>query len=569
MPVPFSITQDVGFGNEVFVSGAHRDLTSGGIQPFGVKLHYTTGNVWTGAIALEAGASITYRYYQHAGDNAGYQTGAAAAISAEQTLVVPTAPGPPYAGKTIRYTSSWTNAFLLVRDITANGAFVDLPMRRIGPGRVAAESVFEVENVAPPGDEIEFVFHNDLNQYDNAPAPPSGTAQGPAPAVPVPYQGLVGPYNYRTYLDVFHVQGGQVFNYPPPATVSAPVITTRLVNSTVAEIPERNIRIYLPRGYAENTAKRYPVVYFHDGQNVFFPGGTFGTWDADRIATYEIAQGRMREAILVAVDNGNGYGSDRMKEYVPPGDALPAGPGIADKYLQFLQDNVLPTLDYNYRTLNPPNQPAVPAANIVAGSSLGGLVSAYIAVNRSAVFGKIGIFSPAFWAAPNFISGSLLPAPQLPLRLYLDIGTNENSASVSDSATYWNGALAVYNNWLDKGYAVNGDLLFYPERAANHNETAWSRRLPVFYQFMLNLWDEPNTLALAKFPPRLTLRLDTASHLEFLAPLGISFGLEDSPNLQTWGTPANLTPAVKIWENRTVDQTIAPGVTSAFWRLRY
>ena len=570
--LPFSITQDVGFGNEVFVSGTHRDLTSGGILPFGVKLSYTSGNVWSGSIALEAGAQITYRFYKHAGDNAGYQTNAAIPISNELTLTVPTAAGPPYVGKTIRYTSGWTNTFLLYRNRSINGPWTDLPMRKIGPGRTIAESVFEVEKVAAAGDEVEFVFHDDQSHYDNAPPPPSNTAQNAAPAVPVPYQNLTAPYNYRTSLDVFHVQGGQVFNYLPPATVSAPSLVTVFVNSSVAGIPSRNIQIYLPRGYLENTTKRYPVAYFHDGQNVFFPNGAFGCWDADRIATYEISQGRMREAILVSVDNGNGYGSNRRDEYVPPGDNLPGNTGKANLYLRFLLDNVLPTLNFNYRTLNPPNQATNPAENICLGSSLGGLVSSYIAMNRSDTFGKIGIFSPAFWAAPNFVNGPLTTTPKLPLRLYMDIGTNENSASQTDSAIYWNGALTIYNNFLSKGYAVNGDQLFFPERGAIHNESAWSRRLPVFYKFILSLWDEPNPLALAKYPPILTVEPDIPSsgthRLHFLAPLGISFNLERSPNLQNW-TPSNLSPASAIWEDRAVDDNLSPGTTKHFWRLKY
>lgn len=314
VPVAFSITQDVGVRNEVYVSGAHRDFTSGGIQQFGVKLHYSTGNVWFGSIALEAGAAVTYTYYKHPISTATYCSASSTAISSPISLTVPSAPVPPYPGKFVRYYSSWTSANILYRDITQNSTFTQVAMTRVGAGRTTGESIFELGAIASPADEIEFVFNDGAGRYDNAPAPPQNTPQGAAPAIPVPYQSLVPPYNYRTSLDVFTVQDGQVYNYQPPATVSASSIVNRFVNSSVSGIPGRNIRIYLPRGYAENTTRSYPVVYFHDGQNVFFPGGTFGTWDADRIANYEIGQGRMREAILVAVDNGNGYGSDRLVE---------------------------------------------------------------------------------------------------------------------------------------------------------------------------------------------------------------------------------------------------------------
>ena len=90
--VPFSITRDVGVGNEVFVSGAHRDLTSGGIQPFGIKLHYSTGNVWFGAIAHEVGAQVTYTFYSRPISNTAYCGGNSSAISQALSLTVPSAP---------------------------------------------------------------------------------------------------------------------------------------------------------------------------------------------------------------------------------------------------------------------------------------------------------------------------------------------------------------------------------------------------------------------------------------------------------------------------------------------
>lgn len=574
VPVAFSITKDVGAGNEVFVSGAHRDFTSGGIQPFGIKLHWATGNVWSGTIALEAGAQVTYTYNSHAISTASYCNTSSTAISSAISLTVPSAPAPPYSAKTVRYYSSWSTASLLFRDNTTGGFYTQVTMQKIGAGRTPTESLYEVSAASAPADEIEFVFTDGSGRYDNAPAPPRDTPQGAAPAVPVPYQSLVAPYNYRTSLDVFTVQDGQVFNYQPPATVSAPSIATRFVNSSVSGVPGRNIRLYLPRGYVENASKRYPVVYFHDGQNVFFPGGSFGTWDADRIANYEIAQGRMREAILVAIDNGDSYGSTRQVEYIPPGDQLSGqGPGIADKYVQFLRDNVLPTLDYNYRTLNQPGLPAQPAANLTVGSSLGGLLTAYMGMTNSEVFGKIGVFSPAFWAGPNFIANTLNPAPKLPLQIYMDIGSTESSSSQSDSNVYWLGAFSVYNRWQIAGYAVNSELVMYPQCGAVHNEGAWSGRLPTYYQYELSLWSEPNPLALTKFPPHLdVVSISAASgtaRLHYLAPLGYPFTLGRSEDLMDWSSQSPLPAATAIWEDRYVDEQFAPTSERRFWRLSY
>ena len=571
--VPFSITQDVGSGNEVFVSGAHRDFTSGGIQPWGVKLHWNSGNVWSGTIALEAGAQVSYTFVSHPISSSGYCGGNSTALGQAIYLIVPSATAPPYNGKFIRYSSSWSSANLLYHDITQNGTWTQAPMQRVGQGRTPGESIFEVAGVATSADEIEFVFTDGAGQYDNAPAPPQNTPQGAAPGTPVPYQSLAPPYNYRTSLDVFTVQDGQVYNYQPPATVSAPTITTRFVNSTVSGIPGRNIHIFLPRGYIQNTNRRYPVVYFHDGQNVFFPGGTFGTWDADRIATYETSQGRMRESILVAIDNGNDYGSDRQIEYIPPGDQLSGQPpGTADKYVQFLRDNVLPTLDYNYRTINQPGQPIQAAANITAGSSLGGLLTAYMGMTNSNVFGQIGVFSPAFWGGPNFINNVLDPAPKFSLKIYMDIGGSESSSSQGSSDVYWFGAWAVYNTWEGDGYAVNSELLMYPKCGAVHNEAAWSARLPAFFQFVLSLWSEPNPLALEKFPPRLELLTcdptGGTAQLHFLAPLGVSFNLDRSGDLTTWPDQTSLAPANAIWEDRFLNEQFPAPTDRQFWRLQ-
>ena len=193
VPVQFSITQDVGAGNEVFVSGAHRDFTSGGIQPWGIKLHWSTGNVWSGSIAIEAGAQVTYTYSSHANSTSGFCSGNSTAIGQPVNLTVSSAPGPPYSAKFIRYLSSWSSANLQFRDITQNGTWTQVAMQRVGQGRTSAENVFEMAAVAQPADEIEFVFSDGNGHYDNAPAPPQNTPQGAAPGIPVPYQSLSPP----------------------------------------------------------------------------------------------------------------------------------------------------------------------------------------------------------------------------------------------------------------------------------------------------------------------------------------------------------------------------------------
>ncbi|MCX7868951.1 MAG: alpha/beta hydrolase-fold protein [Terrimicrobiaceae bacterium] len=569
--VVFEHTQDVGFGNEVFVRGAHPDLSLGGRLPHGTKLVWTSGNIWRATIAIESGAEISTQFVRQPSSISGYCTGNAVALTAPASRSVPAPPPPPFTGKTVRYSSSWSEAVLVWRNWSAGGVWRETPMIPVGAGRTAGEALYEARLDARPWDELEFVFRNAAGAWDNAPAPPTNAATGAAPARPVPYQALSPPYNYRTRLPALHVQDGQVYNYRPPAAPSAPRIERRMVQSSVAGIPGRNISVFLPRGYDSNPWKRYPVVYFHDGQNVFFPGGPFGTWDADRIARYEMGQGRMREAILVAVDNADSYGGTRRSEYVPPGDSVSGLPGRAADYARFLLDNVLPTLDHNYRTANPPGQPPRPGETMLAGSSLGGVVTAYIGREHSSRFGRLGIFSPAFWAMPNYLASVFLPSPKLPLRIYMDIGSAESSLGESSSQVYWNDAFAVANNLIADGYAINTGLVFYPECGGLHNEAAWSRRLPVFFEFALGIWDDPQWLAAEISPPSPAITSvnpsgGTAS-LAIAGLRGISVAIESSANLRDWSAWAEVPPSAEAWSAESVTGPL-PDPGKSFWRAK-
>ena len=569
-PVTFTFTNDVGFGNEVCVLGPH--LALGGNDPLrAIKLTWSTGNVWRGQVALPDGETLAYKFIRRSFATSNWPTATATDLTPTNTIQVPDHPAPPWKGKTIFLHAPWASANLFWRNLTAGETnWTTTPMQWVGTGRsgVSGEKLFRVDAVSSPGSELEFVFNNGAGTWSNAPAPPSGTATGAAPAVPVPYQGLAGPYNFRTRLDVFFVQDGQIFNYRPPATLSAPQIITTNVGSTVTNIPGRPVTIYLPRGYTQNTWKRYPVVYLHDGQNVFFPGSGFGTWDADRIANHEISQGRMRESILVAIPNGNAYGSDRLYEYLPDGDTITnyAGPGLnftgrASLYLKWILDNLTPTLDFNFRTYG-----ISPADTLTAGSSMGGLISDYIGSQRPDRFGAVGIFSPAYWAGTNHANRSITNQP---VRRYLYMGTAESSGGQSSSNVYWQDCLNAYNRYLGANEAVNRDLVFEGGAGGAHNEGNWSRRLPSFYAFALDPRLEANPLAAELFPPDLSVQsVDTATgqvNLRLMAFYGYQNRLKASADLQTWSTN-ELSSAENFWD--PVDVPVI-GITGnrAFWRV--
>ena len=455
-PVTFTYTGDVGLGKSVFVVGNHPDVGNGDVTQ-AIKLRYSAGNVWTGDVAVQAGTELQYKFIRRSTSpsqwfNSGNGTAAQDQLTGVISRTIPAQPDAPYRGKTIYYLTGWNTTTIIYS--SNGGSFTSAAMAKVGPGRTPGEFLYKVSGIGEAGGSLQFVLTDGNNNYDK---PPGGG-------------------DYLTELDAFQLQDGNIFSYQPPATVSAPRIEVQPVNSTASGIPARNVRVYLPRGYTQNTSRRYPVLYLHDGQNVFDPGGPFGSWSADATATREIAQGRMREAILVAIDNN----ANRIAEYMPPTDSYQGTQGRGAAYASFVINNVRPFIDANYRTLNDPKN------TLVLGSSLGGLISLYFAREFS-TFGKIGVLSPAFWIAPNYI-GQVTAGAKKPLRVYLDFGTAE-------PADDWDNALSMYDVHLRQGHAAKGDVTFVAGRDQAHNEGAWKARLTGTLHYLLPAREEPNELA--------------------------------------------------------------------------
>ncbi len=144
------------------------------------------------------------------------------------------------------------------------------------------------------------------------------------------------PGAYPTWLDLALVQDGGVFDYSPAGEVSDSRIEIHRNFPTQELRFDRDIRVYLPRGYDEHADRSYAVLYMHDGQNIFYPGGPFGSWNAEITADEEIGRGRVRETIIVGIDNT----PDRLQEYIPPEDG-----GWGDRYLGFVTDELKPFVD--------------------------------------------------------------------------------------------------------------------------------------------------------------------------------------------------------------------------------
>jgi len=228
----------------------------------------------------------------------------------------------------------------------------------------------------------------------------------------------------------------------------------------------RDILVYTPGSYARGTT-RYPVIYMHDGQNLFDPATSFaGDWGLKAA----LARGSRRgvETMIVAVPN---MGTARIDEYTPFTDAN-AGGGLGDRYLDFLIDSVKPLVDERFRTL--PDR----AHTGIAGSSLGGLISLYAYLDRPDVFGFVAALSPALWFSHGAILELAERAPKIPGRIYLDVGLREGARHVAF-------ARRLRDTLIAKGYAPGQELQFVEDTQGQHHESAWGRRFRKALPFLL------------------------------------------------------------------------------------
>jgi predicted alpha/beta superfamily hydrolase len=228
----------------------------------------------------------------------------------------------------------------------------------------------------------------------------------------------------------------------------------------------RDILVYLPSSY-DRTGARYPVIYMHDGQNLFDPATSFaGEWGVDTALARAPRKGR--RAIVVGVPNA---GIDRIREYSPFPDPHHGGGG-GDAYLAFLAETVKPIVDARYRT-----DPAPDRTGIV-GSSLGGLISLYGFFRHPGRYGFAGVMSPALWFGEEGIFPFVETTPYVRGRIYLDVGTREGERTVGL-------ARRMRDLLLAKGYRRGIDLMWEEERGGLHNEAAWGRRLRAALPFLL------------------------------------------------------------------------------------
>lgn len=232
----------------------------------------------------------------------------------------------------------------------------------------------------------------------------------------------------------------------------------------------RRLYIYLPKDY-DKTDARYPVLYMFDGHNVFYDShATYGkSWGMK-----EYLERTKLPLILVAVEC-NPEGFRRLYEYSPWDFSAPRPlgnvQGLGKVTMDWFTEELKPGIDAAYRTL--PDR----EHTMIAGSSFGGLITVYAAVEYNHVFSRAAALSPSLWVSPSKMREMIKTHPMAnPTRIYLDMGTGE----IDNRRRVLSSMFELAKNLSLAGADVSANVI--PD--AVHNEAAWEKRIPDFMKYL-------------------------------------------------------------------------------------
>ena len=249
---------------------------------------------------------------------------------------------------------------------------------------------------------------------------------------------------------------------------------------------KRNIRVYLPKGYdPSDDNKRFKVIYMHDGQNIFAPGGPYGCWYVEKAYENLQQRGLVEDVIIVGINNN----SDRIPEYTPTADSGYSGSGNGELYTRFIVEELVPHINNTFKTKTGPENTAI------IGSSLGGLISMYIAWNHPEIFGMAGCVSSSFWWDNRKLLQSIesYNGEKKKIKFWIDAGTAEGNDGAtdmvdasSDGRFYMlEDARRMANKLLKLGWTEGVDLAYREGVNQGHNEGAWANRIYDILYFFL------------------------------------------------------------------------------------
>ncbi len=238
----------------------------------------------------------------------------------------------------------------------------------------------------------------------------------------------------------------------------------------------RDVLVYLPPGYRRSRTRRYPVLYLHDGQNIFDRATAFGgrEWGADETAQRLVEENLIDPVIIVAVAN---VGEARIHEYAPTRGRLEEGKrkrskGLLRHYGRFLINELKPFIDARYRTLTEAEYTGL------GGSSLGGLATIALGLWHPNVFRRLAVMSPSIWWDDQVLYKmveALDEEAKPPLKIWLDTGTHEPG---------WERARVLRDGLVEKGWRLHDDLHYFEAEGADHSEGAWGHRFDAVLRFL-------------------------------------------------------------------------------------
>lgn len=463
--------------NAVYILGNHPDLGSNDhVQA--IKLARSTGNTWQASIALEAGAEIEYKYIEK---SVFRQSSYCATSSYEDIsdLLIIDVPGNPISTeKSIYFISEWEQAFVRY---SQNGVWSDLPLSKIESNQ-STGNLFHIESVDTGLNEIEFYFHDNNGNEEH------------------PDSGAIGDTYFTTPLKSFVVSNGHILNYLPNSLLSPSRVITHQYIPTGGTVPNRNVHVYIPRGFEQNTWKRYPVIYVADGNNVLRDNGREMHTTADRM----IGLGQIPEIVIVGIQSPS-----RNEEYFPPSDRSSfagAGASTGDLYLNFLLTDLLPWAHSNYRTTIDPE------LTVADGFSYGGLSATYLSWHRPDIFGGLSSRSGSYWDTPNY-NEIIRTSPKRSKRIFMDTGT------VADN---WKENWEVYDHFVNKGYVLNTELKMEIGCGHSHQVQFIKQRDPIALRFLFPIQDGFDPLIV----PNLANQIYPSSSIDLAKELGAAFSYQ-------------------------------------------
>ena len=265
------------------------------------------------------------------------------------------------------------------------------------------------------------------------------------------------------------------FAFMAPPTLTGNIQQHRAFPSKILK-NRRDVLVYLPPGYRRFSTRHYPVLYLHDGQNVFDAATSFAgvEWSVDETAQQLIRKKLMEPIIIVAIAN---TGEDRIHEYAPtPARIDPPkrkrSKGLLRSYGRFLIEELKPFIDRKYRTRREAEFTGL------GGSSLGGLATLALGLWFPNYFTRLAVLSPSIWwddCAIYDIVDEIDETARPPLKIWLDTGTHEPG---------WERARTLCAALIEKGWHPFEDLHYHEIEGGDHSEGAWAMRVEPALRFL-------------------------------------------------------------------------------------